>query len=133
VKYSSEYRDAGAAQSLSQEIHRITTRPWTLMEICGGQTHAIVKFGLDELLPKQIELVHGLSLIHIYGREGSLCHGISYRALAAAASVMILTSAGVVGGCELSSQKAVITPPGAHPAPGLAIAAPRARSRVRRS
>jgi len=59
VKYSSEYRDAGAAQSLSQEIHRITTRPWTLMEICGGQTHAIVKFGLDELLPKQIELVHG--------------------------------------------------------------------------
>lgn len=59
MKYSSEYRDGGAAQSLSQEIHRITTRPWTLMEICGGQTHAIVKFGLDELLPKQIELVHG--------------------------------------------------------------------------
>ena len=46
VKYQSEYRDAGAAQGFAQQIRRITTRPWTLMEICGGQTHAIVKFGL---------------------------------------------------------------------------------------
>ena len=59
MKFSSEYRDAGAAQGYAQEIRRITTRPWTIMEICGGQTHAIVKFGLDELLPKEIELVHG--------------------------------------------------------------------------
>ncbi len=59
MKFSSEYRDAGAAQAYAQEIRRITTRPWTIMEICGGQTHAIVKFGLDELLPKEIELVHG--------------------------------------------------------------------------
>lgn len=59
MKFSSEYRDANAAQGYAQEIRRITTRPWTIMEICGGQTHAIVKFGLDELLPKEIELVHG--------------------------------------------------------------------------
>lgn len=54
-----EYRDPKLAQKLSAEIHKITTRPWVLMEICGGQTHAIVKFGIDELLPKEIELVHG--------------------------------------------------------------------------
>jgi hydrogenase expression/formation protein HypD len=59
VKFSSEYRDADAAQGCAQEIRRITTQPWTIMEICGGQTHAIVKFGLDELLPMEIELVHG--------------------------------------------------------------------------
>lgn len=59
MKFSSEYRDAKAAQAFAQEIRRITTRPWTIMEICGGQTHAIVKFGIDELLPKEIELVHG--------------------------------------------------------------------------
>ena len=53
VKFQSEYRDAGAAQGYAQEIRRITTRPWTIMEICGGQTHAIVKFGLDELLPER--------------------------------------------------------------------------------
>jgi hydrogenase expression/formation protein HypD len=59
VKYSSEYRDADSAQAFAQEIRRVTRHPWTIMEICGGQTHAIVKFGLDELLPKEIELVHG--------------------------------------------------------------------------
>ena len=45
-----------------REIHRISTRPWTIMEVCGGQTHAIVKFGIDELLPKQITLIHGPGL-----------------------------------------------------------------------
>ena len=59
MKYLDEYRDAGAAHKLAQEIARITTRPWSLMEVCGGQTHAIVKFGIDELLPKQITLIHG--------------------------------------------------------------------------
>jgi hydrogenase expression/formation protein HypD len=54
-----EYRDADLAQKFAREIHRITTRPWKIMEVCGGQTHAIVKFGIDELLPKQIELIHG--------------------------------------------------------------------------
>src|SRR5262249_33437970 len=43
----------------AHEIARITTRGWTLMEVCGGQTHAIVKFGIDELLPKAISLIHG--------------------------------------------------------------------------
>jgi hydrogenase expression/formation protein HypD len=59
VKYLDEYRDAELARQLAQKIHRITTKPWTLMEVCGGQTHAIVKFGIDELLPKQITLIHG--------------------------------------------------------------------------
>ncbi len=59
MKFLDEYRDADLAKKLSQEIHRITTRPHVIMEICGGQTHAIVKFGIDQLLPKDIELVHG--------------------------------------------------------------------------
>jgi len=59
VKYLDEYREAALAQQLAREIHRVTTRPWNIMEVCGGQTHAIVKFGIDELLPKQITLIHG--------------------------------------------------------------------------
>jgi hydrogenase expression/formation protein HypD len=59
MKFLDEYRDGELAQKLAAEIHRITTKPWTIMEVCGGQTHAIVKFGIDELLPKQIELIHG--------------------------------------------------------------------------
>ena len=59
MKYLDEYRDGELAQQLAREIHRITTRPWNIMEVCGGQTHAIVKFGIDELLPKQITLIHG--------------------------------------------------------------------------
>ena len=59
MKFQSEYRDAEAAQKFARQIRRITTRPWTIMEICGGQTHAIVKFGLDELLPGSLQLVHG--------------------------------------------------------------------------
>jgi len=59
MKFLDEYRDPGLAQKFVREIHRITTKPWKIMEVCGGQTHAIVKFGIDELLPKQIELIHG--------------------------------------------------------------------------
>lgn len=59
MKYLDEYRDAEAAHKYAREIARITTRPWTLMEVCGGQTHAIIKFGLDELLPKEVTLIHG--------------------------------------------------------------------------
>src|SRR6202142_3122856 len=59
MKYLDEYRDGERARQLAREIHRITTRPWNIMEVCGGQTHAIVKFGIDELLPKQINLIHG--------------------------------------------------------------------------
>ena len=47
------------AEQFARELHRVTTRPWKIMEVCGGQTHAIVKFGIDELLPKQITLIHG--------------------------------------------------------------------------
>jgi hydrogenase expression/formation protein HypD len=59
VKYIDEYRDPEAARRFSEAIRQITTRPWTIMEICGGQTHAIVRFGIDELLPPEIRLVHG--------------------------------------------------------------------------
>jgi hydrogenase expression/formation protein HypD len=59
MKYLDEYRDAEAARKLAGAIARIVTRPWTIMEVCGGQTHTIVKYGIDEVLPKQIELVHG--------------------------------------------------------------------------
>ncbi len=59
MKFLDEYRDAGLAEQFARELHRVTTRPWKIMEVCGGQTHAIVKFGIDELLPKQIELIHG--------------------------------------------------------------------------
>ena len=59
MKFIDEYRDAGAAAGFAKALARITTRPWTLMEVCGGQTHAIVKFGVDELLPRRVTLVHG--------------------------------------------------------------------------
>ena len=59
MKYVDEYRTAPLARKLATTISKIVTRPWTIMEICGGQTHAIVKFGLDELLPPTITLVHG--------------------------------------------------------------------------
>lgn len=59
MKFLDEYRDAELAQKLAAEIRRVTTKPWTIMEVCGGQTHAIVKFGIDELLPREITLIHG--------------------------------------------------------------------------
>lgn len=59
MKFLDEYRDPDAAAGYARALRRITTRPWTLMEVCGGQTHAIVKFGVDELLPPEVTLVHG--------------------------------------------------------------------------
>ena len=59
MKYVDEYRDANLARKTAAEIQRVVTRPWTIMEICGGQTHAIMHFGIDQLLPPEIELVHG--------------------------------------------------------------------------
>ncbi|HZZ41943.1 MAG TPA: hydrogenase formation protein HypD [Tepidisphaeraceae bacterium] len=59
MKYLDEYRDADAAKKLAAAIARTVTRPWVIMEMCGGQTHTIVKYGIDEVLPKEIELVHG--------------------------------------------------------------------------
>jgi hydrogenase expression/formation protein HypD len=59
MKYVEEYRDPEAARQYTASIHRIVTRRWTIMEICGGQTHSIVKYGIDELLPREVTLVHG--------------------------------------------------------------------------
>jgi hydrogenase expression/formation protein HypD len=59
MKFVDEYRNREAVQSLVAAIRTATTHPWTIMEICGGQTHAIVKHGLDALLPPEITLVHG--------------------------------------------------------------------------
>ena len=59
MKYLDEYRDERIARALAAEIVQCTTRPWVLMEICGGQTHTIMRYGIDELLPRVIELVHG--------------------------------------------------------------------------
>lgn len=59
MKYLDEYRSEEITKGIIDEIRRIVTRPWVIMEVCGGQTHTIVKYGLDYLLPTEIELVHG--------------------------------------------------------------------------
>jgi hydrogenase expression/formation protein HypD len=59
VKYVDEYRDPKIAQAVAGEITRKVTRPWVLMEVCGGQTHTLMRYGIDELLPSDIEMVHG--------------------------------------------------------------------------
>jgi hydrogenase expression/formation protein HypD len=59
MKYIDEYRDAALVKNAAVELGRIITRPWALMEICGGQTHSIMRYGIDQLLPPEIELVHG--------------------------------------------------------------------------
>jgi hydrogenase expression/formation protein HypD len=59
MKYVNEYRDEKAARGYADALARLTTKPWTLMEVCGGQTHAIVRFGVDELLPEKVTLVQG--------------------------------------------------------------------------
>lgn len=59
MKFLDEYRDPEGAKRYGEAIRRLVTKPWTVMEICGGQTHAIMRFGLEELLPKEVTLVHG--------------------------------------------------------------------------
>jgi len=59
MKHVTEYRDAELVGAAIREIGRTVTKPWVIMEICGGQTHAIVRHGIDQLLPPEIELVHG--------------------------------------------------------------------------
>jgi hydrogenase expression/formation protein HypD len=59
MKYLHEFRDGAKARRLADEIHRLTTRPWALMEVCGGQTHSIIRHGIDQVLPHEIELIHG--------------------------------------------------------------------------
>jgi hydrogenase expression/formation protein HypD len=59
MKHVEEYRDPKAVEALAAKIRSTVTKPWTIMEVCGGQTHSIVRFGIDELLPDEITLVHG--------------------------------------------------------------------------
>ena len=59
MRHVDEYRDPAAVEAVVRRIHATVTRPWTLMEVCGGQTHSILKFGMDELLPEKVRLVHG--------------------------------------------------------------------------
>ena len=59
MKYLDEYRDADLARTLAAAIRERVTKPWVLMEICGGQTHTLMRYGLDEMLPSEVEMVHG--------------------------------------------------------------------------
>ncbi len=59
MRYVEEFRDNVVATRLSEQIGRMTTRPWTIMEVCGGQTHAILRFGIDRMLPDGVSLIHG--------------------------------------------------------------------------
>jgi hydrogenase expression/formation protein HypD len=59
MKYLEEFRDPVVAKRLLEEIHAITTQPWAIMEVCGGQTHSIIRNGIDHLLPESIEMIHG--------------------------------------------------------------------------
>ena len=59
MKYLTEFRNGEIARALAREIRQVTTRPWKIMEVCGGQTHSIIKNGIDQMLPEGIEMVHG--------------------------------------------------------------------------
>jgi hydrogenase expression/formation protein HypD len=59
MKYLDEFRDGEIAGRLAREIRQIVTRPWSIMEVCGGQTHSIIRNGIDQLLPSGVEMVHG--------------------------------------------------------------------------
>jgi len=59
MKYLDEFRDGKAAKKLSEGIKSVVTKPWQIMEICGGQTHSILKYSIEELLPEEISLIHG--------------------------------------------------------------------------
>ena len=59
MRFVDEYRDGRLAEKLARQILRVVSRPWTIMEVCGGQTHTIVRFGIDEMLPRGVTLVHG--------------------------------------------------------------------------
>lgn len=59
MRYLNEFRNAEVAQRMAREISQVTTRPWKIMEICGGQTHSIIRNGIDQMLPPGIEMIHG--------------------------------------------------------------------------
>ncbi len=59
MKYLDEFSNPDLAKRLLDQIHAVTTRPWAMMEVCGGQTHSIIRHGIDQLLPDGIEMIHG--------------------------------------------------------------------------
>ncbi len=59
MKYLTEFRNGEIAQRIAREIHQVATRPWKIMEVCGGQTHSIIRNGIDQMLPAGIEMIHG--------------------------------------------------------------------------
>ena len=59
MKYLDEFSDPELARKLVDQIHAVTTRPWAMMEVCGGQTHSIIRHGIDQLLPEGVEMIHG--------------------------------------------------------------------------
>lgn len=59
MKYQTEFRDGGKVKAIATQIRQIATKPWRIMEVCGGQTHSILKYGLDELVPRGVEFLHG--------------------------------------------------------------------------
>jgi hydrogenase expression/formation protein HypD len=59
MKYLTEFRNGEIARAMAREIHQAVTRPWKIMEVCGGQTHSIIKNGIDQMLPAGLEMVHG--------------------------------------------------------------------------
>ncbi len=83
MKYLTEYRDPVLAASYLEEIKKTVTRPWTIMEICGGQTHSLVKYGILQMLPKEITMVHGpgcpvcVTPTHLIDRAVSLANNPS--------------------------------------------------------
>ncbi len=66
MKYLDEFSDPELAGKLLDQIRALATRRWAIMEVCGGQTHSIIRHGIDQLLPQQIEMIHG--------RMPGLCH-----------------------------------------------------------
>ncbi|MEM9825056.1 MAG: hydrogenase formation protein HypD [Planctomycetota bacterium] len=59
MKHLTEYRDGEKAKRLAEQIHQRVTRPWAIMEVCGGQTHSIIRNGIDQILPAEVEMIHG--------------------------------------------------------------------------
>jgi hydrogenase expression/formation protein HypD len=59
MKYLTEFRNGEIAQRMAREIAQAATRPWKIMEVCGGQTHSIIRNGIDQMLPPGIEMIHG--------------------------------------------------------------------------
>src|SRR5688572_11161463 len=59
MRFVDEYRNEADVQQFVRAIHALVTRPWAIMEICGGQTHTIIKSGIDRLLPETVTLIHG--------------------------------------------------------------------------